>query len=145
MDILWNKLVRKTLNLTHSCFPFFFSLLMKVCTDFYPCGTTAFGIVSTLVCAAWTDHTRVRWPVLVYMALALILSSICLLIWSSPTALKFFAYCGFSLSHSRTHLRTCNLHTHTTSTDLAGASYAGQATTFAQVYIIRMTSTSRIS
>jgi len=75
--------------------------------DFYPSGSTAFGIVSTLICAVWTDRTHVRWPVLVYMALALTVSSICLLIWNSPTALKFFAYY------------------------LAGASYAGQATTFA--------------
>ncbi|KJA30072.1 hypothetical protein HYPSUDRAFT_125890 [Hypholoma sublateritium FD-334 SS-4] len=75
--------------------------------DFYPSGMTAFAIVSTLVCATWTDRSQVRWPVLVYMALACIMSSICLLVWSSPTGLKFFAYY------------------------LAGASYAGQATTFA--------------
>ncbi|KAF8165190.1 major facilitator superfamily domain-containing protein, partial [Crassisporium funariophilum] len=75
--------------------------------DFYPSGATAFAIVSTLICATWTDHTGVRWPVLVYMSIALIISSICILVWSSPTALKFFAYY------------------------LAGASYAGQATTFA--------------
>jgi len=75
--------------------------------DYYPLGSTAFAIVSTLVCATWTDHTRVRWPVLVYMSVACIISSICILVWNSPTGLKFFAYY------------------------LAGASYAGQATTFA--------------
>ncbi|TDL29252.1 MFS general substrate transporter [Rickenella mellea] len=75
--------------------------------DNYPSGMTAFAIVSTLVCATWTDHTGARWPVLVYMSIALIISSICILVWSSPTGLKFFAYY------------------------LAGASYAGQATTFA--------------
>ncbi|KZT12858.1 MFS general substrate transporter [Laetiporus sulphureus 93-53] len=77
--------------------------------DYYPCGVTALGIASTLVCATWTDATRsrARWPVLVYMSLAVIVASICLLVWSSPTGLKFFAYY------------------------LAGASYTGQATTFA--------------
>uniref|UniRef100_A0A8H8CL24 MFS general substrate transporter n=1 Tax=Psilocybe cubensis TaxID=181762 RepID=A0A8H8CL24_PSICU len=75
--------------------------------DFYPSGSTAFAIASTLVCATWTDHTQVRWPVLVYMSIACIISAICILVWSSPTGLKFFAYY------------------------LAGASYAGQATTFA--------------
>ncbi|KAI3612384.1 pantothenate transporter liz1 [Moniliophthora roreri] len=75
--------------------------------DYYPSGSTAFSIASTLVCATWTDYTRVRWPVLVYMAVACIISSICILVWDSPIGLKFFAYY------------------------LAGASYAGQATTFA--------------
>jgi len=75
--------------------------------DFYPAGVTAFGIASTLVCATWTDYTQVRWPVLVYMAFAGIVASICILVWSSPTGLKFFAYY------------------------LAGASYSGQAITFA--------------
>ncbi|KAF8914067.1 MFS general substrate transporter [Gymnopilus junonius] len=75
--------------------------------DYYPSGMTAFAIVSTLVCATWTDRTQRRWPVLVYMSVALIFSSICILVWGSPTGLKFFAYY------------------------LAGASYAGQATTFA--------------
>lgn len=80
--------------------------------DFYPSGMTAFAIVSTLVCATWTDSTRsrARWPVLVYMAICTIIASICILVWSSPTGLKFFAYY------------------------LAGASYAGQATTFAYVF-----------
>lgn len=76
-------------------------------TDYYPSGMTAFAIVSTLVCATWTDHTRARWPVLVYMSVAVIFSAICILVWSSPTWLKFLAYY------------------------VAGASYAGQATTFA--------------
>lgn len=77
--------------------------------DYYPSGMTAFAIASTLVCATWTDATRsrARWPVLVYMSVCVIISSICILVWSSPTGLKFFAYY------------------------LAGASYAGQATTFA--------------
>ncbi|KZP04351.1 MFS general substrate transporter [Athelia psychrophila] len=70
-------------------------------------GVTAFGIVSTLVCATWTDYTRVRWPVLVYMCAACTIAAICILAWGSPIGLKFFAYY------------------------LAGASYAGQATTFA--------------
>ncbi|KAF8897398.1 MFS general substrate transporter [Infundibulicybe gibba] len=75
--------------------------------DFYPSGMTAFAIASTLICSAWTDHTQVRWPVLVYMSVACIISSVCIFVWSSPVALKFFAYY------------------------IAGASYAGQATTFA--------------
>ncbi|TFY50312.1 hypothetical protein EVJ58_g11101, partial [Rhodofomes roseus] len=77
--------------------------------DYYPSGVTAVGIVSTLVCATWTDATRerARWPVLVYMAVAVIVAAVCILVWASPTGLKFFAYY------------------------LAGASYAGQATTFA--------------
>ncbi|KAI0080643.1 MFS general substrate transporter [Panus rudis PR-1116 ss-1] len=77
--------------------------------DYYPSGMTAFAIVSTLVCATWTDATKsqARWPVLVYMAISTIVASICILVWSSPIGLKFFAYY------------------------LAGASYAGQATTFA--------------
>lgn len=68
-------------------------LTVHCALDFYPSGMTAFAIVSTLVCATWTDHSQVRWPVLVYMALACIVSSVCLLVWSSPTGLKFFAYC----------------------------------------------------
>jgi len=75
--------------------------------DNYPSGMIAFAIVSTLICATWTDYTRVRWPVLVYMSISCIISSTCILVWSSPIGLKFFAYY------------------------LAGASYAGQATTFA--------------
>ncbi|KAL5488275.1 hypothetical protein ACEPAI_6383 [Sanghuangporus weigelae] len=75
--------------------------------DYYPSGQTAFAIASTLVCATWTDYTRARWPVLVYMSIACIISSILILIWSTPIAVKFFAYY------------------------LSGASYAGQATTFA--------------
>ncbi|KAF9008916.1 MFS general substrate transporter [Cyathus striatus] len=75
--------------------------------DFYPSGATAVAITSTLICATWTDYTQVRWPVLIYMSIACIISSICILIWSTPIGLKFFAYY------------------------LAGASYAGQATTFA--------------
>lgn len=70
---------------------------------------TAFAIASTLVCATWTDATksRARWPVLVYMCVCTITASIILLSWRAPTGLKFFAWY------------------------LAGASYAGQATTFA--------------
>ncbi|KLO10248.1 MFS general substrate transporter [Schizopora paradoxa] len=75
--------------------------------DNYPSGLTAFGIASTLVCATWTDYTRQRWPVLIYICIALTISSICILVWSSPTGLKFFAYY------------------------LSGAAYSGQATTFA--------------
>lgn len=75
--------------------------------DFYPSGATAVAIVSTLVCATWTDFTRVRWPVLVYISIAGIIAAICLLVQSSPIGLKFFAYY------------------------IAGASYVGQATTFA--------------
>ncbi|TCD66946.1 hypothetical protein EIP91_000724 [Steccherinum ochraceum] len=76
--------------------------------DYYPSGMTAFAIASTLVCATWTDSTRsrARWPVLVYMSISVIVASICILVWKSPVGLKFFAYY------------------------LAGASYAGQATTF---------------
>ncbi|KAI0068919.1 MFS general substrate transporter [Artomyces pyxidatus] len=75
--------------------------------DYYPSGMTAFAIVSTLVCATWTDRSQARWPVLVYMSVATAIAAICILVWSSPTGLKFFAYY------------------------LAGASYSGQATTFA--------------
>ncbi|KIY73746.1 MFS general substrate transporter [Cylindrobasidium torrendii FP15055 ss-10] len=75
--------------------------------DYYPSGMTAFAVASTLVCATWTDSTRQRWPVLVYMAVACIFAAICILAWGSPTALKFAAFY------------------------IAGASYAGQATTFA--------------
>ncbi|KAG8218791.1 major facilitator superfamily domain-containing protein, partial [Butyriboletus roseoflavus] len=75
--------------------------------DYYPSGVTAFGIVSTLVCATWTDYTRTRWPVLVYMSFCCTTAAICILVWSSPTGLKFFAYY------------------------IAGAAYSGQATTFA--------------
>lgn len=64
-------------------------------TDFYPSGVTAVAIASTLICSTWTDHTQVRWPVLVYMSVACIIASICILVWSSPTGLKFFAYCEF--------------------------------------------------
>ncbi|KAG6336338.1 hypothetical protein ID866_2733 [Astraeus odoratus] len=75
--------------------------------DYYPSGVAAFGIASTLVCATWTDYTRIRWPVLVYMSCCCTIAAICILVWDSPTPLKFFAYY------------------------LAGASYSGQATTFA--------------
>lgn len=63
--------------------------------DFYPSGATAVAIASTLVCATWTDHTCARWPVLVYMSVACIIAAICILVWSSPIGLKFFAYCAF--------------------------------------------------
>ncbi|KAF8587874.1 MFS general substrate transporter [Ramaria rubella] len=77
--------------------------------DNYPSGLTAFGIASTLVCSSLTDssRSRARWPVLVYFCICCIVSSICILVWRSPTGLKFFAWY------------------------LSGASYAGQATTFA--------------
>ncbi|KAL0949665.1 hypothetical protein HGRIS_009703 [Hohenbuehelia grisea] len=75
--------------------------------DFYPSGMTAVAIASTLICATWTDRSQMRWPVLVYMSIAVLIAAVCILVWSSPTGLKFFAYY------------------------LAGASYAGQATTFA--------------
>ncbi|KAM6495703.1 MFS general substrate transporter [Amanita muscaria] len=75
--------------------------------DYYPSGVTAVAIISTFACATLTDRNGVRWPVLVVMSVACIVASICILVWSSPNGLKFFAYY------------------------LAGASYAGQATTFA--------------
>ncbi|TFK99065.1 MFS general substrate transporter [Pterulicium gracile] len=75
--------------------------------DYYPSGATAFAIVSTLLCAAWTDYSGGRSVVLLYMAACCIVSGICLLVPGSPIGLKFFAFY------------------------LAGASYAGQATTFA--------------
>jgi ACS family pantothenate transporter-like MFS transporter len=75
--------------------------------DYYPSGATAFAIASTLICATWTDYSGRRWAVLVYMAICCIIAGICLLVHNSPIGLKFFAYY------------------------LAGASYAGQATTFA--------------
>ena len=70
---------------------------------------TAFAITSTLVCATWTDATRsrARWPVLVYMSICTIAASIILLVRSAPRGAHFFAWY------------------------LSGASYAGQATTFA--------------
>ncbi|KAL4241411.1 MFS transporter superfamily protein [Abortiporus biennis] len=77
--------------------------------DYYPLGMTAFAIASTLICATWTDSTKskARWPVLVYMCICCLVSSVCILVYGSPVGLKFFAYY------------------------FAGASYAGQATTFA--------------
>lgn len=75
--------------------------------DYYPSGVTAFGIASTLICATWTDYARVRWPVLLYMSFCCTAAAVCILIWASPTAVKSLAYY------------------------LAGASYSGQATTFA--------------
>ncbi|KAF7776056.1 hypothetical protein Agabi119p4_4449 [Agaricus bisporus var. burnettii] len=75
--------------------------------DYYPSGATAVAIAATLICATWTDYSRVRWPVLICMATACIIAAICILVWSSPIGLKFFAYY------------------------IAGVSYAGQATTFA--------------
>ena len=96
--------------------------------DYYPSGLTAFGIASTLVCATWTDYTRARWPVLVYFSIACIISSIILLNWSTPTAAKFFAYCGFRNTRWKVNLGAYVL---ILSLDLSGASYAGQATTFA--------------
>ena len=75
--------------------------------DYYPSGMTAFAIVSTLVAATLTDRNQKRWMVLIYMSVACIFAAICILVWSSPTWLKFVAYY------------------------VAGASYAGQATTFA--------------
>ncbi|KAK0206635.1 major facilitator superfamily domain-containing protein [Desarmillaria ectypa] len=65
--------------------------------DYYPSGATAFAIASTLVCATWTDYIRIRWPVLVYMSVACIMSAVCLLVWGSPTGLKFFAFCAYFL------------------------------------------------
>ncbi|KAG7097118.1 hypothetical protein E1B28_004496 [Marasmius oreades] len=87
--------------------------------DFYPSGATAVAIASTLICATWTDYTRKRWTVLVYMAVACIISGGVLLGLGGTERDKeggrgspvrgavFFAYY------------------------LAGASFAGQATTFA--------------
>ncbi|KAH8830716.1 MFS general substrate transporter [Flagelloscypha sp. PMI_526] len=72
--------------------------------DYYPTGLTAVAIASTLICATWTDYTKKRWPVLVYMAISCIIAAIILLAPKSPRGLQFFAFC---------------------------ASYAGQATTFA--------------
>ncbi|KAI0347339.1 MFS general substrate transporter [Trametopsis cervina] len=91
-------------------------------TDYYPSGMTAFAIASTLIASTWTDATRsrARWPVLVYMCVAVLVSSVVLLVAQRGTAhtggegwtggkrrLAFFAWY------------------------FAGASYAGQATTFA--------------
>ncbi|KAF8524212.1 major facilitator superfamily domain-containing protein [Gautieria morchelliformis] len=77
--------------------------------DNYPSGLTAFGIASTLICCVVTDSTRShsRWPVLAGFSVCCITSSIFLLVWNIPTSLKFLAWY------------------------LSGASYAGQATTFA--------------
>ena len=85
------------------------TFLTRPRTDNYPSGVTAFGIISTLVCATWTDATRsrARWPVLVYMSVCVIVASVCLLVPRAPVGLRFFAWY------------------------VAGASYAGQATTFA--------------
>ena len=84
--------------------------------DYYPSGMTAFAILSTLIASTWTDATqsRARWPVLVYMSLAVIVSSVVLLATRGDGSAgggrrgaQFFAWY------------------------FAGASYAGQATTFA--------------
>ena len=88
---------------------------------------TAFAIVSTFTAATLTDRNQQRWPVLVYMSVAVIISSICILVWSSPTGLKFFAYCECR----RISRRSLSQMADNTCADLAGASYAGQATTFA--------------
>lgn len=82
---------------------------MTALSDNYPSGMTAFAIASTLICATWTDATpsRARWPVLVYMSICTVAASIVLLFHRAPQGLHFFAWY------------------------LAGASYAGQATTFA--------------
>ncbi|GJJ11500.1 hypothetical protein Clacol_005733 [Clathrus columnatus] len=80
-------------------------------TDYYPSGLTAFGIASTLICATLTDATRsrARWPVLVWFSICCLVASIILLTGpvANPVGLKFFAWY------------------------ISGASYAGQATTFA--------------
>lgn len=68
-------------------------LIVHIRLDFYPSGVTAVGIASTLICATWTDHTGIRWPVLIYMSVACIIASVCILVWGSPVGLKFFAYC----------------------------------------------------
>ena len=60
--------------------------------DYYPSGVTAVAIVSTLTCATWTDHTQVRWPVLIYMSVCCIIAGVCILA-SKSTGLRFFAYC----------------------------------------------------
>ncbi|KAL0070888.1 hypothetical protein AAF712_002109 [Marasmius tenuissimus] len=87
--------------------------------DFYPSGATAVAIASTLVCATWTDYNRKRWAVLVYMSISCIIAGGVLLGLggtssdreggrsSSIRGAVFFGYY------------------------LAGASFAGQATTFA--------------
>jgi ACS family pantothenate transporter-like MFS transporter len=61
--------------------------------DYYPSGLTAVAIASTLICATWTDYTKKRWPVLVYMAVSCIIAGIILLIPRSPRGLQFFAFC----------------------------------------------------
>ncbi|OJA20893.1 hypothetical protein AZE42_00909 [Rhizopogon vesiculosus] len=55
--------------------------------DYYPSGVTAFGIASTLVCATWTDYTRARWPVLVYMCFCCTVAAICIIISQEPRTL----------------------------------------------------------
>lgn len=55
----------------------------------------AVAIVATITCATLTDRTSVRWPVLVLMSISCIISAVCLLIWSGPIGLKFFAYCKY--------------------------------------------------
>ena len=69
--------------------------LLRFITDNYPSGVSAFGIFSTLSAAIITDSLpgQPRWPVLVYMAFCCIVGAICILVWSSPTGLKFFGYC----------------------------------------------------
>ena len=87
-------------------------------SDNYPSGVTAVAIVSTLVCATWTDHTGVRWPVLVYMSISCIVASICILVWSSPIGLKFFGYCMSPDMRKTDNYRTSLIIV----VDLAGAS-----------------------
>ena len=65
------------------------------------------AIFATILCANLSDHFRCRWPVNMLMALALLITSIILLIPSIPTSAYFAAYY------------------------LSGIGYAGQASNFA--------------
>ncbi|KAK1236696.1 hypothetical protein PQX77_000052 [Marasmius sp. AFHP31] len=108
--------------------------------DFYPSGATAVAIASTLVCATWTDYNRKRWAVLVYMSISCITAGGVLLGLggtsgdreggrSSPIrGAVFFGYCGCYYWRSGDEVNQLFTPLHS---DLAGASFAGQATTFA--------------
>lgn len=94
-------------------------------TDYYPSGMTAFAIASTLIASTWTDATRsrARWPVLVYMCVAVLVSSVVLLVAQRGTAKEG----GEGWTGGKRRLAFFAWY-------FAGASYAGQATTFAWVF-----------
>lgn len=56
-------------------------------------------------------------------------AAICILVWNSPTALKFFAYCMWE--NKNVFFASDDDLLKPLLTDIAGAAYSGQAATFA--------------